>query len=53
VQFLLDFGGHYIDPKRKEVNDFPGLEVADSSSAFVKVDQEGDAALYRFVGCDS
>jgi hypothetical protein len=53
VQFLLDFGGHYIDPKRKEVNDFPGLEVSDSSSAFVKVDQEGDAALYRFVGCDS
>jgi hypothetical protein len=53
VQFLLDFGGHYIDPKRKEVNDFPGLEVADGSSSFVKVDQEGDAALYRFVGCDS
>jgi hypothetical protein len=53
VQFLLDFGGHYIDPKRREVNDFPGFKVPDSSSAFIKVDQEGDAALYRFVGCDS
>jgi hypothetical protein len=53
VQFLLDFGGHYIDPKRKEVNDFPGLKGADTSTAFIKVDQEGDAALYRFVGCDS
>lgn len=52
VQFLLDFGGHYIDPQRKEVNDFPGLKVSDASPAFVKVDQEGDAALYRFVGCD-
>ena len=53
IQFLLDFGGHYIDPKRKEINDFPGLEVPENSPAFVKVDQEGDAALYRFVGCDS
>jgi hypothetical protein len=53
IQFLLDFGGQYIDPKRKEINDFPGLEVPERSRAFVKVDQEGDAALYRFVGCDS
>ena len=53
IQFLLDFGGHYIDPKRKEVNDFPGLEVPEGSPAFVKVDQQGDAVLYRFVGCDS
>ncbi|ADX73876.1 hypothetical protein Asphe3_27580 [Pseudarthrobacter phenanthrenivorans Sphe3] len=53
IQFLLDFGGHYVDPKRKEVNEFPGIEVPDNSSAFVKVDQEGDAALYRFVGCES
>ena len=53
IQFLLDFGGHYIDPKRKEINDFPCLEVPENSPAFVKVDQEGDAALYRFVGCDS
>ena len=53
IQFLLDFGRQYIDPKRTEPNDFPGLEVPDTSSAFVKVDQEGDAALYRFVGCDS
>ena len=53
IQFLLDFGGQYIDPKRKEINDFPGLEVPERSGAFVKVDQEGDAALYRFVGCDS
>ena len=53
IQFLLDFGRQYIDPKRTEANDFPGLEVPDTSSAFVKVDQEGDAALYRFVGCDS
>ncbi|WP_454180289.1 DUF6541 family protein [Pseudarthrobacter sp. SLBN-100] len=52
IQFLLDFGGHYIDPKRKEVNDFPGLDVPERSPAFVKVDQEGEAALYRFVGCD-
>jgi len=53
IQFLLDFGGQYIDPKRKEINDFPGLEVPERSRTFVKVDQEGDAALYRFVGCDS
>ncbi|VII97142.1 hypothetical protein [Arthrobacter sp. DR-2P] len=53
IQFLLDFGRKYIDPKRKEVNDFPGIEVPKNSSAFVKVDEEGDAALYRFVGCDS
>ncbi|MBT2249744.1 hypothetical protein JHV56_13635 [Arthrobacter sp. BHU FT2] len=53
VQFLLDFGNNYIDPKRKEVNDFPGFEVPESSPDFIKVDQEGDAALYRFVGCDS
>lgn len=53
VQFLLDFGERYIDPQRNEVGDFPGLKVAERSSAFVKVDQEGDAALYRFVGCDS
>jgi hypothetical protein len=53
IRFLLDFGDHYIDPKRKEVNDFPGLEVPEASSAFVKIDQQGEAALYRFVGCDS
>lgn len=52
IQFLLDFGGRYIDPKRKEVNDFPGLDGAESSPAFVKIDQQGAAVLYRFVGCD-
>ncbi|MHA7299258.1 DUF6541 family protein [Pseudarthrobacter sp. MDT3-1] len=51
VRFLLDFGGRYIDPERKEVNDFPGLDGAESSPAFVKVDQQGAAVLYRFVGC--
>jgi hypothetical protein len=53
IRFLLDFGDHYIDPQRKEVNDFPGLAGAESSSAFVRVDQQGNAALYRFVGCDT
>ncbi|MDQ0922633.1 hypothetical protein QF038_001141 [Pseudarthrobacter sp. W1I19] len=53
IQFLLDFGGRYIDPKRKEVNDFPGLDGAESSSAFQKVDQQGSAVLYKFIGCDS
>lgn len=53
IQFLLDFGGRYIDPKRKEVNDFPGLDGAERSSAFLKVDQQGAAVLYRFVGCDN
>lgn len=53
IRFVLDFGDHYIDPKRKEVNDFPGIEVPEGSSAFVKVDEQGEAALYRFVGCDS
>ncbi|KRE74238.1 DUF6541 family protein [Arthrobacter sp. Soil762] len=53
VRFLLDFGGRYIDPERKEVNDFPGLDGADSSPAFVKIDQQGVAVLYRFVGCDT
>lgn len=53
VRFLLDFGGRYIDPERKEVNDFPGLDGADSSTAFVKIDQQGAAVLYRFVGCDT
>lgn len=53
IEFLLDLGGRYIDPKRKEVNDFPGLKVPDGSPAFVKVDQQGAAVLYRFVGCDS
>lgn len=53
IRFLLDFGDHYIDPQREEVNDFPGLAGAASSSAFVRVDQQGNAALYRFVGCDT
>jgi hypothetical protein len=53
IRFLLDFGGHYIDPQRKEVNDFPGLAGAEGSTAFVKIDQQGTAALYRFVGCDT
>ncbi|MGN7199260.1 DUF6541 family protein [Arthrobacter sp. SAFR-044] len=53
IQFLLDLGGQYIDPKRKEVDDFPGLKVPDGSKEFVKVDQQGPAVLYRFVGCDS
>lgn len=52
IRFLLDFGSTYIDPQRKEVNDFPGLAGAESSRAFVKIDQQGTAALYRFVGCD-
>ncbi|MDQ0800391.1 DUF6541 family protein [Arthrobacter sp. SLBN-112] len=52
VQFLLDFGDHYIDPLRTEVNDFPGISVPANSPAFVKVDQQGSAVLYRFVGCD-
>lgn len=52
VGFLLDFGGHYIDPLRTEVNDFPGISVPTDSSRFVKVDQQGSAILYRFVGCD-
>ncbi|WP_406637128.1 DUF6541 family protein [Pseudarthrobacter quantipunctorum] len=52
IQFVLDFGEHYIDPKRKEVDDFPGIEIPKGSPSFVKVDQQGDAALYRFVGCD-
>lgn len=53
IQFLLDFGGRYIDPERKEVNDFPGLDGAEGSSAFQKVDQQGSAVLYKFSGCDS
>ncbi|MDQ0824933.1 hypothetical protein QFZ60_001106 [Arthrobacter sp. B2I5] len=53
IQFLLDLGGRYIDPKRPEVNDFPGLDGAESSSAFQKVDQQGPAVLYKFIGCDS
>ncbi len=53
IQFLLDFGGRYIDPKRKEVNDFQGLDGAEGSSAFQKVDQQGSAVLYKFIGCDS
>lgn len=52
VRFLLDFGDQYIDPKRTEVNDFPGLDGAASSPAFVRIDQQGAAVLYRFVGCD-
>ncbi|MFC0456374.1 DUF6541 family protein [Arthrobacter liuii] len=52
VGFLLDFGQHYIDQLRAEVNDFPGLSVPANSPAFVKVDQQGSAVLYRFVGCD-
>jgi hypothetical protein len=52
IRFLLDFGTHYIDPQREEINDFPGLAGAENSRAFVKVDQQGSAALYRFVGCD-
>lgn len=51
VRFLLDFGDQYIDPKRTEVNDFPGLDGAASSPAFVRIDQQGAAVLYRFVGC--
>ena len=53
IQFLLDFGGRYIDPQRKEVSDFQGLDGADGSSAFQKVDQQGSAVLYKFIGCDS
>lgn len=52
VGFLLDFGEHYVDPLRTEVNDFPGFSVPTASSAFVKVDQQGSAVLYRFVGCE-
>lgn len=53
IEFLLDFGDRYIDPKRKEVHDFPGIEVPADSSAFIKLDQQGEAVLYKFVGCDS
>ena len=52
VGFLLDFGDHYIDPARTEVNDFPGIRVPGNSPAFVKLDQQGSAVLYQFVGCD-
>lgn len=53
IHFLLEFGDLYIEPERSEVDDFPGLDVPEGSSAFVKVDQQGSAVLYKLVACDS
>lgn len=50
AEFVLDFG-------RREVHGgahlFPGLTDLDSSPAVELVDEQGEAKLYRIVGCDA
>ena len=51
AEYALDFGNHRIDPYRSEIVDFAGFQGLDASSSFQLLDRQGDARLYRIVGC--
>ncbi|QIM19278.1 hypothetical protein G7066_13165 [Leucobacter coleopterorum] len=48
VRYVLDFGTREV---HKEAHRYPGIEGLSKSPLFELVDQEGDAKLYRFMGC--
>ncbi|MCP2637523.1 hypothetical protein K0817_013245 [Microbacterium sp. HD4P20] len=48
VEYVLDFGTQEI---HGAANVFPGLTDLDESDALELVDQQGEARLYRIVGC--
>lgn len=50
VEYVLDFGEREVHGGRHE---YPGIEELGRSSAFEKVASEGNAALYRLVGCEN
>ena len=49
LTFVLDFGKREVHGAEHK---FPGIDDPGKSDAFELVDSEGDAKLYRFVGCD-
>ncbi|MFD5601017.1 DUF6541 family protein [Leucobacter sp. NPDC058333] len=49
IEYVLDFGDREV---HKGNHDMPGLDDLDKSSAVKLVDSEGDARLYRVVGCE-
>ncbi len=49
IKFVLDFGEREVHDK---VHEMPGLEDLEDSSAVQLIDHEGEAKLYRVVGCD-
>ena len=48
VQYVLDFGTQEI---HGAANVFPGLTDLDESAALELVDEQGDARLFRVIGC--
>lgn len=50
LTFVLDFGKREVHGAEHK---FPGIDDPEKSDSFVLVDSEGEAKLYRFVGCDS
>lgn len=51
VQFVLDFGDHYLAQNQSSTQ-FPGVTNVESSSQRLSlIDSEGNAKLYRLVGC--
>jgi hypothetical protein len=48
VQYVLDFGFQGLD---RDPHSYPGIEGIKNSPLFELVDQEGEAKLYRFIGC--
>ncbi|GAB3556038.1 hypothetical protein GCM10027404_33840 [Arthrobacter tumbae] len=49
VGYVLDFGINSVHPGETEV--VPGLQNLIPENGFERVDSEGEAALYRIVGC--
>jgi hypothetical protein len=50
VQFVLDFGEHYVAENPANTQ-FPGVTNVGSSPRLSLIDSEGNAKLYRLVGC--
>lgn len=49
VGYVLDFGGQEVHGAE---HDYPGFDELSSSPAVELVDREGDARLYKVVGCE-
>lgn len=50
VEFLLDFGDHYLAANPSS-NNFPGVTNVQPSNHLALVDSQGAARLYRVIGC--
>lgn len=51
VAYAVEFGGPILDPTRDDAADFSGIRNLGSASTFQLIDHEGEAKLYRIVGC--